>query len=149
MKLTAFILIGLSSIAFTAVGPFFARAAYEAAPKGFDQVHDVPHGKVATETYDSKSLGFQTQLTVYTPPGYSKDKKYAVLYLLHGAGDDETGWVKKGSANVILDNLCADGKAEPMIVVMPYVWHQDTGSHEWPVWKNDLYLVAQQLFKGL
>jgi enterochelin esterase-like enzyme len=57
---------------------------------------------------------------VYTPPGYGKDKKYPVLYLLHGSGDDETGWVKKGSANVVLDNLYADKKAEPMIVVMPY-----------------------------
>ena len=246
----------------------------------------MPHGKVATEEYDSKSLGFKRKLTVYTPPGYSKDKKYPVLYLLHGAGDDETGWTKKGAANIILDNLYAEQKAAPMIVVMPngftnapgqparnpnatpeerqkaaggfendllkdiipfidshyptipdrdhralcglsmgggqttrigpphsdtfawlgvfsagvgnrpggpdplasypdadtlnshlklfwvscgdkdrglagakkldetltekkikHVWHQDAGAHEWPVWKNDLYLVAQRLFK--
>ena len=58
-------------------------------------------------------------MVVYTPPGYSKDTKYPVLYLLHGAGDDETGWTRKGSADVILDNLYADKKLVPMIVVMP------------------------------
>lgn len=58
-------------------------------------------------------------MVVYTPPGYSKDAKYPVLYLLHGAGDDETGWQKKGSADVILDNLYAAKKLVPMIVVMP------------------------------
>ena len=97
-----------------------ALAADDAAPQGFDQARDVPHGKVASESYDSKSLGFERKLTVYTPPGFSKDKKYPVLYLLHGSGDDETGWVQKGSANVVMDNLYADSKAEPMIIVMPY-----------------------------
>jgi enterochelin esterase-like enzyme len=58
-------------------------------------------------------------MVVYTPPGYSKDVKYPVLYLLHGIGDDETGWQRKGSADVILDNLHADKKLVPMIVVMP------------------------------
>ena len=58
-------------------------------------------------------------MVIYTPPGYSKDSKYPVLYLLHGAGDDETGWTKKGSAAVILDNLYAAKKIVPMIVVMP------------------------------
>jgi len=56
---------------------------------------------------------------IYTPPGYSKDTKYPVLYLLHGAGDDETGWTRRGAAEVILDNLYADKKLAPMIVVMP------------------------------
>lgn len=287
MKVSSSIFVTLLAIAFVMTGPVLAQAAEEAAPQGFDQVRQTPHGKVATDAYESKSLGFQRKLTIYTPPGYSKDKKYPVLYLLHGSGDDETGWVQKGSANVILDNLYADGKAVPMIVVMPYghtnppgkpvigrgatpeerqkaaagfeqdlltdvipfveshyavvadsdhralaglsmgggqtlrigpkhctlfaylgafspglgrrpgtqtdltagypdvttlnsklklfwiscgdrdgllqgakkleqilsekkvkhVWHQDTGGHEWPVWKNDLYLVAQQLFK--
>ena len=73
MKFTSFILIGLASTAFAAVGPTFALAAGEAAPNGFDRVRDVPHGKVATETYDSKSLGFQRKLTVYTPPGYGEN----------------------------------------------------------------------------
>jgi len=94
--------------------------ADEAAPAGFDQEKDIPHGNVETKTYDSKSLGFERKLTVYTPPGYSAEKRYPVLYLLHGSGDDETGWVKKGSANVILDNLYAEEKIAPMIVVMPF-----------------------------
>jgi len=60
------------------------------------------------------------RMQVYTPPGYSKDKKYSVLYCLHGIGDDETGWGLKGSAQIILDNLSADKKIEPVIVVSPY-----------------------------
>ena len=100
-----------------------AEAAPAKAPEGFDKAREVPHGRVATEEYDSKALGFKRKLTVYTPPGFKKDdkdKKYPVLYLLHGAGDDETGWQKKGAADVIMDNLYADGKAEPMLVVMPF-----------------------------
>jgi enterochelin esterase-like enzyme len=58
-------------------------------------------------------------MQVYTPPGYSPDKKYPVLYLLHGIGGDETEWQRFAKPNVLLDNLIADGKAEPMIVVMP------------------------------
>jgi enterochelin esterase-like enzyme len=58
-------------------------------------------------------------MLVYTPPGYSKGTKYPVLYLLHGGGDDETAWVKRGAAAVILDNLLADKKVVPMVVVMP------------------------------
>ena len=70
--------------------------------------------------YDSKSVGVKRKMVVYTPPGYSKDGKYPVLYLLHGIGDTETGWTQKGAAHVILDNLYADKKLVPMIVVMPY-----------------------------
>ena len=119
MKATPRIFAGLVAVGAVVAGLGSAAGAEQAAPKGFDQVRHVPHGKVTTETYQSKSLGFERRLTVYTPPGYSKEKKYPVLYLLHGAGDDETGWIQKGAANVILDNLYADGKAEPMIVVMP------------------------------
>src|SRR5258708_4967334 len=97
-----------------------AARAEDPAPPGFDQVRDVPHGQVKSEDYDSKSLGFPRKLNVYLPPGYTNDKKYPLLYLLHGSGDDQTGWVVKGSANTIMDNLYADGKALPMIVVMPY-----------------------------
>jgi enterochelin esterase-like enzyme len=94
--------------------------ALPAAPKGFDARRDsIERGKVETVEYDSKSAGAKRKMTVYTPPGYSKDGKYPVLYLLHGAGDDETGWTKKGSADFILDNLYADQKLVPMIVVMP------------------------------
>jgi enterochelin esterase-like enzyme len=90
------------------------------APKGFDvKREDVKRGKVETVEYDSKTVGAKRKMVVYTPPGYSKDAKYPVLYLLHGAGDNETGWTKRGSAAVILDNLYADKKIVPMVVVMP------------------------------
>jgi enterochelin esterase-like enzyme len=90
------------------------------APKGFDAPRDnVEHGKLKTVEYESQATGGKRKMVIYTPPGYSKDKKYPVFYLLHGAGDDETGWQKKGAADVILDNLYADKKIIPMIVVMP------------------------------
>jgi enterochelin esterase-like enzyme len=90
------------------------------APRGFDTKRpDIPRGKVETVEYDSKTVGAKRKLVVYLPPGYSKDNKYPVFYLLHGAGDDETGWTRKGAAAVILDNLYADKKLVPMIVVMP------------------------------
>jgi enterochelin esterase-like enzyme len=90
------------------------------APVGFDKYRaDIPHGKIDTIQYDSKTVGIPRKAVVYTPPGYSKENKYPVLYLLHGIGDTETGWWKKGSADVILDNLYADKKLVPMIVVMP------------------------------
>jgi len=90
------------------------------APKGFDtQREGIERGKLETVEYDSKAAGGKRKMVVYTPPGYSKDTKYPVLYLLHGAGDSETGWSRRGLAHVILDNLHADKKLVPMIVVMP------------------------------
>lgn len=90
------------------------------APAGFDRAReDIARGAIETVEYDSKAVGAKRRMVVYTPPGYSPQRKYPVLYLLHGAGDDETGWHRKGAANVILDNLYADQKAVPMIVVMP------------------------------
>src|SRR6516225_8354054 len=90
------------------------------APKGFDARRDgVERGNVELVEYDSKTVGARRKAVIYTPPGYSKDTRYPVLYLLHGIGDIETGWWKKGSADVILDNLLADKKIVPMIVVMP------------------------------
>ena len=92
----------------------------EPAPSGFASRRDgVERGKVETVEYDSKSVGDTRKMTVYLPPGYSKDTKYPVLYLLHGAGDNEGGWTRTGAANLILDNLFADKKIVPMIVVMP------------------------------
>jgi enterochelin esterase-like enzyme len=99
------------------------------APKGFDTARDnIPHGKTELVEYDSKAVGGKRKMVVYTPPGFSKDTKYPVFYLLHGAGDDETGWQKKGSADVILDNLYADKKLTPMIVVMPNGFARAAGS---------------------
>lgn len=81
--------------------------------------HDVAHGNMAQVWYDSPQLGLQRRMSIYTPAGYDKGKKYPVLYLLHGAGGDEEAWPTLGRTQQILDNLIAMGKAEPMIVVMP------------------------------
>jgi enterochelin esterase family protein len=85
----------------------------------FYDAKPVPHGEVRIRPYESKSLGLSRTVWVYTPPGYDQGKDYPVLYLLHGAGDVESGWVLIGRANLILDNLIADKKAKPMVVVMP------------------------------
>ena len=69
--------------------------------------------------YESKTVGTTRKMQVYTPPDYSKDKKYPVLYLLHGIGGDETEWERFAHPDILMDNLMADGKAVPMIVVMP------------------------------
>jgi len=86
----------------------------------FDQIRtNIPHGKIDTVVYSSKTVGAERTTLVYTPPGYSAEKNYPVLYLLHGIGGDEFEWLKNGHPEVILDNLYADGKVEPMIVVLP------------------------------
>ncbi len=96
------------------------KAAFPAAPEGFDKPRDgIPHGKVETVEYDSKSVGTKRKLLVYTPPGYDKGKKYPVLYLLHGIGGTEREWADNGAPGAILDNLYAEKKLVPMIVVMP------------------------------
>ncbi len=96
----------------------------EAAPSpvpAIETKRDVPAGTSTPIEYDSKTLGFKRPAVVYTPPGYVKDgrKKYPVLFLLHGSGDTETSWNSKGAAATILDNLLAENKIVPMIVVMP------------------------------
>jgi enterochelin esterase family protein len=89
-------------------------------PAPYD-MQDVPHGTVHENWYESKTLNVWRRIDVYTPPGYETSKAtYPVMYLLHGSGDTENGWVKVGRANFIFDNLIAAGKAKPMIVVMPY-----------------------------
>jgi len=85
----------------------------------FYDVKPVPHGVVRIHPYESKSLGVARTMWVYTPPDYDRGRNYPVLYLLHGAGDVESGWTLIGRANNILDNLIAEGKARPMVVVMP------------------------------
>ena len=87
---------------------------------GFDVLRDsIAHGKIDTITYKSKTVDTLRRTLIYTPPGYSKKNKYPVLYLLHGIGGDEKEWLNGGKPQVILDNLYAQGKIEPMIVVMP------------------------------
>ena len=89
-------------------------------------VHDVPHGKVEAVWYDSPTLNAKRRMMIYLPPGYDEGRqKYPVFYLLHGTGGDETVWLEQGHAAQVLDNLIAEGKAEPMIVVMPN-GHPDT-----------------------
>jgi enterochelin esterase-like enzyme len=85
----------------------------------FYDVRPVPHGAVRIQPYVSKTLGVSRNVWIYTPPDYDKGRNYPVLYLLHGAGDIESGWTLVGRANNILDNLIAERKARPMVVVMP------------------------------
>ena len=89
------------------------------APAGYQTPRSgIPHGRVEPFEYDSGVTGTRRKANVYLPPGYSPDRKYPVLYLLHGIGGDETEWLRFDSPNVILDNLIADGKAVPMILVL-------------------------------
>ena len=88
----------------------------------FYAVKDVPHGKVQMVLFPSKSTSSTKRAFVYTPPDYDKDstKHYPVLYLQHGWGEDETAWWNQGHANLIMDNLIAEGKSKPFIIVMTY-----------------------------
>lgn len=97
-------------------------------------VNDVPHGNMSKVWYPSPTLGTNRRMTIYTPPSYDKGGKYPVLYLLHGAGGDEEAWPSLGRTAQIMDNLIAQGKVKPMIVVMtngnancdaaPGEWHR-------------------------
>ena len=90
------------------------------APEGFDSLRaGIPHGKIDSIVYLSTTVGTKRKALIYTPPGYTKKTKYPVLYLLHGIGGDEKEWLNGGSPQIILDNLYAEGKIRPMIVVMP------------------------------
>lgn len=93
--------------------PSDTPAFYDARP--------VPHGQIRMILYESKAMDVNRYVWVYTPPDYDKtNMKYPVYYLLHGNGETQSGWVMNGRANIIIDNLIADGKAVPMIVVMPH-----------------------------
>ncbi|MDP2898546.1 MAG: alpha/beta hydrolase-fold protein [bacterium] len=96
------------------------KPAFDDPPAGFRaRRENIPHGELMTLQYDSKSVGMRRQMLVYTPPSYSTDHKYPVLYLLHGIGGNEREWQRACSADNVLDNLLADGKIQPMIVVFP------------------------------
>lgn len=98
----------------------FSQDMLMEAPKGFDTVNpDVKKGEIELISYKSKTVGTTRKANVYTPPGFTKTKKYPVLYLLHGIGGDEYEWINGGNPQVILDELYAQGKIEPMIVVLP------------------------------
>jgi enterochelin esterase family protein len=91
-----------------------------AKDQDFYALKDVPHGQIRQNLYFSKTSKSMRRCFVYTPPEYDKDttKRYPVLYLQHGGGEDETGWPGQGKTNLIMDNLVADGKARPFIIVM-------------------------------
>jgi len=91
-----------------------------AKDQDFYAMKNLPHGQVREFPYFSKSNNSMRLCFIYTPPGYDEDlnKRYPVLYLQHGGGEDETGWSKQGRANLIMDNLIAEGKAKPFIIVM-------------------------------
>jgi enterochelin esterase-like enzyme len=97
-------------------------SAIDIPEKGIDfyAVKDVPHGSTSSRYYYSKVDEGWKRLFVYTPPGYDKniEKNYPVVYIQHGGGEDETGWVEQGKTDLILDNLIAEGKAKPMIIVI-------------------------------
>lgn len=111
----------LSLVAATTISiAAFSQDIVKQAPAGFDALQaNIPHGTIDTISYESKTVGATRRSLIYTPPGFSKTKKYAVLYLLHGIGGDEKEWFNQGKPQVILDNLYAQGKLEPMIVVLP------------------------------
>ena len=93
-----------------------------APDQDFYALKDVPHGKVQQILFPSKSTNASRRAFIYTPPDYDKDqtKRYSVLYLQHGWGEDETAWTNQGHANLIMDNLIAEEKIKPFIIVMTY-----------------------------
>lgn len=96
------------------------RRAFDPEPEGFDTVREgIARGRLQMIEYNSESVGTRRRALVYTPPGYTDEKKWPVLYLLHGIGGDEEEWHRGGHPEIILDNLLADGQAKPMIIVMP------------------------------
>ena len=96
------------------------KPAFPPPPAGFDQTRTgIEHGRMETVAYESRSVGTTRHMLVYTPPRYSPEQRYPVLYLLHGIGGTETEWQEHGAPATILDNLYAEGKLKPMIVVFP------------------------------
>jgi enterochelin esterase-like enzyme len=96
------------------------KSAFPHAPEGFDRWREgIARGTIETAEYDSTTVGNKRKTLVYLPPGYSQNTKYPVLYLLHGIGGDEEEWHRNGHPEIILDNLLADKKIVPMIVVLP------------------------------
>ncbi|HPF52423.1 MAG TPA: alpha/beta hydrolase-fold protein, partial [Draconibacterium sp.] len=98
--------------------PSWSLVTVPGNPPRFYEMQDVPHGTIHIHKYYSTTQEVNRELYVYTPPGYNANKKYPVLNLRHGGGDNETAWYVVGDAANILDNLLAEGKIVPMIVVM-------------------------------
>ena len=120
------------SLYFYGAGRWGSGIEIPASDRDFFAVKDVPHGLVSENIYFSKLTGEWRRCFVYTPPGYNDNVKtrYSVLYLQHGSFEDETGWSSQGKANLILDNLIAEKKAVPMIIVMDngYAYKPQSGT---------------------
>jgi len=119
----------LGSQAFFGGGKYASAVEVPEPGSTYYSIQPVPHGQVREVWYDSKVTGTWRHALVYLPPGYDEQTKrrYPVLYLQHGGGEDETGWIRQGRANFILDNLIAAGSTQPMIVVMAYGYARRAG----------------------
>src|SRR5579863_4526490 len=96
------------------------KPAFPDPPAGFNAKREnIPHGDLTPVEYDSRSLGTRRRMRVYTPPGYSTARKYPVLFLLHGIGGTDTEWTESCHANNVIDNLLAEGKIQPVVLVFP------------------------------
>ena len=119
------------SLYFYGAGRWGSGVECPARDQDFYALKDVPHGQIREQLYFSKSNSAIRRCFVYTPPDYDKDpaKRYPVLYLQHGGGEDETGWPNQGKTNLIMDNLIAEGKTKPFVIVMDNgTWHMPEGS---------------------
>ena len=119
----------LGSRAFFGGGKYASAVEVPEPGVTYYSIQDVPHGQVREVWYNSKVTGTWRHALVYLPPNYDTQPKarYPVLYLQHGGGEDETGWIRQGNANFILDNLIASKSAKPMIVVMAYGYARRAG----------------------
>jgi enterochelin esterase-like enzyme len=118
-----------NSRAFFGGGKYTSMVEVPEPGSAYYSIQDVPHGQVREVWYNSKVTGTWRHALIYLPPGYDTQPtlRYPVLYLQHGAGEDETGWIRQGNANFILDNLIADGTCKPMIIVMAYGYARRAG----------------------
>lgn len=118
-----------NSRAFFGGGKYTSMVEVPEPGSTYYSIQDVPHGQVREVWYNSKVTGTWRHALIYLPPGYDTQPtfRYPVLYLQHGAGEDETGWIRQGNANFILDNLIADGSCKPMIIVMAYGYARRAG----------------------
>ena len=116
--------------AFTAMPPYSQLVVHGDGPAYYD-ARNVPHGSVTRHVYHSDVTGGERELYVYTPPGYDRTRTYPVLYLVGGSGELPSNWIYDGRANFILDNLLAEGKAVPMVMVVPnnQVVHRNNPKH--------------------
>ncbi|MDI6401222.1 alpha/beta hydrolase-fold protein [Balneolaceae bacterium ANBcel3] len=116
--------------AFTAMPPYSQLVVHGDGPAYYD-AKQVPHGRVTRHVYSSEVTGGEREMYVYTPPGYTPEKNYPVLYLVGGSGELPSNWVYDGRVNFIMDNLLAEGKAKPMIIAIPnnQVIHRNHPQH--------------------